>query len=54
MPSTLFDEFQMAPHPEIMATTFPCPSEWKFSEGERAVVVNLPEKRGIIKAVHPR
>jgi ribosomal protein L24 len=54
MPSTLFDEFLMAPHPEIMAATFPCPSEWKFSEGERAVVVNLSEKRGIIKAVHPR
>ena len=53
MPSTLFYEYLMAPHPKIMTMRFPCPLEWKFSEGERVVVINLPEKRGIIKAIHP-
>jgi hypothetical protein len=53
MPSTTFYEFQNAPHPVIMNATFPCPSEWKFSEGERVVVVKPSEKRGIIIAMHP-
>ena len=54
MPSTIFYEFQNAPHPDIMDATFPCPSEWKFSEGEHVVAIKPSEKRGIIKAVHPR
>jgi hypothetical protein len=37
-----------------MNTTLPCPSEWKFSEGERVVAIKPSEKRGIIKAVHPQ
>jgi hypothetical protein len=37
-----------------MNATFPCPSEWKFYEGERVVAVKPSEKRGIIKAMHPR
>ena len=52
MPSTTFYEFQKAPHPDIMNATFPCPSEWKFFEGERVVAIKPSEKRGIIKAMH--
>ena len=48
-----FYEFKKAPHPDIMNTTFPCPSDWKFSEGEHVVVIKPSEKQGIIKAVHP-
>jgi hypothetical protein len=44
MPSTTFHEFQNAPHLVIMNVTFPCPSEWKFSEGEHVVVVKPSEK----------
>jgi hypothetical protein len=33
--------------------TFPCPSEWKFSEGEHVVVVKPSGKQGIIIAMHP-
>jgi hypothetical protein len=54
MPSTTFYEFQKAPHPDIMNATFPCPSEWKFFEGERVVAIKPSEKRGIIKAMHAR
>ena len=54
MPSAIFYEFQMAPHPDIVGAIFPCPAEWKFSEGERVVVIKPSEKRGIIKAMHPR
>jgi hypothetical protein len=53
MPSSTFYEFKKAPHPDIMNATFPCPSEWKFSEGECVVAIKPSEKRGIIKAVHP-
>ena len=53
MPSSTFYEFKKAPHPDIMNVTFPCPSEWKFSEGECVVAIKPSEKRGIIKAVHP-
>ena len=53
MPSTTFYEFQNSPHPVIMNTTFPCPSEWKFSEGECVVVIKPSGKRGIIIAMHP-
>ena len=51
MPSTIFYEFQNAPHPDIMDVTFPCPSEWKFSDGERVVAIQPSEKQGIIKAM---
>jgi hypothetical protein len=54
MPSTIFYEFQKSPHPDIVDAIFPCPSEWKFSEGERVVAIKPPAKRGIIKAIHPR
>jgi hypothetical protein len=53
MPTSTFYEFKKALHPDIMNTTFPCPSEWKFSEGEGEVAIKPSEKRGIIKAVHP-
>ena len=52
MMSTTFYEFRMAPHPDIVDTIFPCPAEWKFSEGECVVVIKPSEKRGIIKAMH--
>ncbi|KAF8232253.1 hypothetical protein L208DRAFT_1273050 [Tricholoma matsutake] len=45
MPSSTFYEFKKAPHPDIMNVTFPCPSEWKFSEGE--CVVDLEDGKGI-------
>jgi ribosomal protein L24 len=54
MPSSTFYEFKKAPHPDIMNATLPCPSEWKFSEGERVVAIKPSEKRGIIKAVYPQ
>jgi len=54
MPSNLFYKFRMAPHPEIMAATFPCPSEWQFFEGEHVVVINPLEKQGIVEAIHLR
>jgi hypothetical protein len=44
MPSAIFYEFRMAPHPDIVDATFPCPAEWKFSEGERVVVIKPSEK----------
>jgi hypothetical protein len=53
MPSSTFYKFQNAPHPDIMNTTFPCPSEWKFFESERVVAIKPSEKQGIIKAMHP-
>ena len=53
MPSSTYYEFKMAPHPDIMNTTFPCPSEWKFFEGEHIVATKPSEKQGIIKAMHP-
>ncbi|KAF8220644.1 hypothetical protein L208DRAFT_1332634 [Tricholoma matsutake] len=46
MPSSTFHEFKKAPHPDIMNATFPCPSEWKFSEGE--CVVDLEDGKGIV------
>ena len=51
-PSTTFYKFQKAPHPDIMNATFPCPSEWKFFEGECVVAIKPLEKQGIIKAMH--
>jgi hypothetical protein len=54
MPSTTFYKFQKAPYPGIMNVTFPCPSEWKFFEGEHVVAIKPSEKRGIIKVMHPR
>ena len=47
MPSTIFYEFQNAPHPDIMDATFSCPSGWKFSDGERVVAIQPSEKQGI-------
>jgi hypothetical protein len=44
MPSSTFYEFKKAPHPDIMNVTFPCPSEWKFSEGECVVAIKPSEK----------
>ena len=53
MMSTTFYEFRMAPHPDIVDTIFPCPAEWKFSEGEHVVVIKPSKTQGIIKAMHP-
>jgi hypothetical protein len=53
MPSATFYKFRKAPHPDIMNATFPCPSEWKFSEGEHVVAIKPSEMQGIIKAMHP-
>ena len=50
MSNNTFFLFQCALHPKTRHTTFPCPSEWKFSEGEHVFVRSL-EKQGIIKAV---
>jgi hypothetical protein len=53
MPSSTFYKFKKAPHPDIMNMTFPCLSEWKFSEGKHVVAIKPSEKQGIIKAMHP-
>jgi len=50
MSNDTFFLFQCALHPETRHMTFPCPSEWKFSEGEH-VFVRSSEKQGIIKAI---
>jgi len=50
MSNNTFFLFQCALHPETRHATFPCPSEWKFSEGECVFVRSL-EKQGIIKAI---
>jgi hypothetical protein len=44
MPSGTFYEFKKAPHPDIMNATFPCPLEWKFSEGECVIAITPSEK----------
>jgi hypothetical protein len=53
MPSATFYKFKKAAHPDIMNMTFPCPSEWEFSEGECVVAIKPSEMQGIIKAMHP-
>jgi len=42
--------FQSALHPKTRHVTFPCPSEWKISEG-KCVFVRSSENQGIIKAI---
>ena len=52
MSSSALFNFQEAGHPEI-DMTYPCPSEWQFSEGE-LVSIKSSKKRGIIKTIEAR
>ena len=50
IPTNLFFLFQRSRHPLLLASKFPQPVEWNFTEGERVVVVSS-RKQGIIKAI---
>ena len=50
IPTNLFFLFQHSHHPLLLASKFPQPVEWNFTEGEQVVVVSS-RKQGIIKAI---
>jgi hypothetical protein len=50
IPSRILGLFNLASHPALTGTKFPCPEEWIFEEGER-VIVSSSEKGATIAAV---
>ena len=50
IPSQILGLFNLASHPALTGTKFPCPEEWIFEEGER-VIVSSSEKEATIAAV---